>query len=78
MQRCSLSVPSNIAEGKGRLSARELRQYLGIARGSLFELLTQAEIALRLGLLDQDAYDVLDHQAALIGTGINRFLARLK
>jgi four helix bundle protein len=77
MQRCAVSVASNIAEGKGRLSQKELRQFLAIARGSLFELETQMEIARRTGLLAEDVHGDLDHRIALIGTGINRLLARL-
>jgi four helix bundle protein len=52
MQRAAVSVPSNIAEGKGRISQRELRHFLATARGSLYELDTQLEIATRAGLLE--------------------------
>ena len=45
IRRSAFSVPSNIAEGHGRLHAREFRQFLAIARGSNFELQTQLEIA---------------------------------
>ena len=45
-----VSVPSNIAEGQGRLSVGEFRQFLGIARGSNFEVQTQLEIARALKL----------------------------
>jgi four helix bundle protein len=50
MRRSAVSVPSNIAEGHGRLSTGEYRQFLGIARGSNFELQTQIEIARKLEL----------------------------
>jgi len=45
IRRAAVSVPSNIAEGHGRLNTSEFRQFLGIARASNFELQTQLEIA---------------------------------
>jgi len=49
LRRASVSVPSNIAEGKGRTSIGELIQFVGIARGSTLEIQTQMEIAVMLG-----------------------------
>ena len=54
IQCSAVSVPSNIAEGKGRGSDKEFRQFLYIARGSLFELRTQLELARRLKYIDSD------------------------
>jgi four helix bundle protein len=48
MRRAAVSLPSNIAEGHGRLNTREFRHFLGIARASNFELQTQLELSRRL------------------------------
>ena len=52
IRRSAVSIPSNIAEGQGRLGTGEFRQFLGIACGSNCELLTQLEIADMLGYCD--------------------------
>ena len=54
MRRCALSVPSNIAEGWSRNSARSFISYLNIASGSMSELLTQLEIAYRIHYISQE------------------------
>ena len=72
MQRAAVSVPSNIAEGKGRVSPRELRHFLATARGSLYELDTQIEIARRAGLLSPEPN--FDERIAKISSGINHFI----
>jgi four helix bundle protein len=54
INRCAVSIPSNIAEGKGRQTDREFKQFLYIARGSVFELRTQLELARRLKFIDSD------------------------
>ena len=55
LRRTAVSIPSNIAEGAGRNSSRELVQFLGIANGSRSELDTQLVIASRLGLISEDS-----------------------
>jgi four helix bundle protein len=55
MRRAAVSIPSNIAEGAGRNSSRELLQFLGITCGSLAELDTQLELAVRLGYMSTEA-----------------------
>lgn len=67
MRRCSVSIPSNIAEGAARNTPRELAQYLYTARGSLSELDTQLEIACRLGYLSSDRRESLARQVGRVG-----------
>lgn len=49
IRRSSVSVASNIAEGAGRNTNGEFKQFLGIAVGSLFELETQLLISQKVG-----------------------------
>ena len=60
MRRASVSIASNIAEGRGRNNGREFRQFLGVARGSTCELLTQIQVAKALGLGDVLALDEVE------------------
>jgi four helix bundle protein len=52
MRRSALSIPSNIAEGHGRMSPREFKHFLLIARASNCELQTQLELSGALGFAD--------------------------
>ena len=65
IRRAAVSIPSNIAEGAGRNSSRELLQFLGITCGSLAELDTQLELAIQLGYMERAAAVV--EQASRVG-----------
>jgi four helix bundle protein len=53
IQRATVSIPSNIAEGHARGTSREFHHYLSITLGSTAELETQLIIASKLGYLEQ-------------------------
>lgn len=55
LRRSAISIPSNIAEGAGRNTTRELVHFLGIASGSRSELDTQLVVAQRLGLIGSNS-----------------------
>ncbi|MDE6561078.1 MAG: four helix bundle protein [Muribaculaceae bacterium] len=52
IRRCSVSIPSNIAEGQARNSNKEFIHFLSISRGSLAELETQLILCIRLKYFD--------------------------
>lgn len=54
LRKSAISIPSNIAEGAGRNTNGEFMQFLGIANGSSFELLTQLYLSKRLDLITED------------------------
>lgn len=78
MRRAAVSVPSNIAEGHGRLKTGEYRQFLGVARGSNFELQTQLEIARALGNGDAKLLDETEGLSHEVGKMIFGILERIK
>lgn len=75
LRRAAISIPSNIAEGQGRLSEKEFRHFLGQARGSLMEVETQLQIAENLGYLRPDGTNRLIEACAGVGRILNGLLA---
>lgn len=59
IRKAAISIPSNIAEGQGRISSREFRQYLSIALGSLAEIETQLIIAKEINYLSSEELNPL-------------------
>jgi four helix bundle protein len=70
MQRCSVSIPSNIAEGFNRFHNKEYKQFLYIVLGSCAELETQIEIAVELKYISEQVktslLEKLDHESRML------------
>jgi four helix bundle protein len=54
IRRAAASAASNVGEGHGRLTDLQFRHFSGYARGSLYEMQTQVELAIDLGYLDKE------------------------
>ena len=62
MRRAVVSVPSNIAEGMGRLSDKDQAHFLNMSYGSLMEVYAQADIAHDLKYIDDEMFNQLEEQ----------------
>lgn len=78
IRRAAVSIASNIAEGYGRLSDLQFRHFLGNARGSLFEMQTQLELAANLGYLDRGMERQLMESGSEVARLINGLIASLR
>ncbi len=78
LRRAAVSVPSNIAEGQGRLSKKEFKHFLSLSRGSLLEVETQVLIAADLHYLSSDIALDLETQAQEVLRIINALMNSLQ
>ena len=79
LRRAAVSIPANIAEGKGRGTTNEFIRYLGIASGSLTELDTHFVIAHELGDIDDSTFKEVVGKIEEVGrviTGLRKSLHR--
>ena|ERR1035437_9096254 len=74
IRRCAVSIPSNIAEGYGRYQTQDYIRFLQIARGSLFELETQVEIAALLEYIKGNDLKILTELTNEIEKMINSMI----
>ncbi len=75
MRRAAVSVPSNIAEGKGRSTDRDRAHFYIQARGSLLELETQILIAQQLNYMHRREAEPLLQSSGEIGRMLNALVA---
>ena len=78
MRRSAVSIPSNIAEGYGRNSTSDYVRFLHVASGSLYELQTQAEIALNLRYLKKSDFDKLYESSREIERMLSSLIRKLE
>jgi four helix bundle protein len=78
MRRAAVSIPSNIAEGKGRSSDKELVLFLHHSRGSLLELETQLLIARCLTYIEEPQAKALVVRVEDLAKALNALINSLK
>jgi len=78
IRRAAVSVASNIAEGKGRVSDKELLQFLSRARGSLYEVETQIKVAALLTYLTSSQVSNLIQCSQRVGCLLNGLMRSLR
>ena len=79
LRRAAVSVAANVAEGAGRTSTKEFRQYLSYSQGSASEVGTELVIALRLEYLTETDFKSLNNDLDDVGrmiSGLSRSLKR--
>lgn len=77
MRRCSVSIPSNIAEGHRRNSNKEFMHFLSISRGSVAELETQLLLCQRLGYIEEAKISLLSDKLFEEDKMLASFIQRL-
>jgi four helix bundle protein len=78
LEAAATSIPMNIAEGKGRHSTKELKHFLMIARGSLYETMTLLEIFQLKGWINKSDFQKLNEKAVEISKMITAIHRNLK
>jgi four helix bundle protein len=77
LRRAAVSVASNIAEGRGRISQGEFRQFLGLAQGSNYEVQTHLLVAKRLCMGEPELLRKAESLSSEVGKMLSAFIASL-
>jgi len=75
--RCSVSIPSNIAEGTSKSTDKHLNRYLEFSLGSAFEWETQIIIARKRNYIEEDKFSDLTNKIQQLQKMISGFQSRL-
>lgn len=78
IRRASVSIPSNIGEGKRRKKQQVFLNHLDIALGSQGEVEVQLEIAKRVGFLRQNEYDRIQRIVEEVGRMLNGLISSMR
>ena len=76
LRRSVISIPSNIAEGMGRIAEKEQGHFINIAFGSLMEVLAQIEIAKDLDYITNEEYKQVESLVDEIGKMLSSLRAK--
>ena len=77
IRRSAVSIPSNIAEGQGRMKPGEFIQFLGMARGSNHEVQTQLQLAKDLNMGDRQEIETAEGLSHEVGKMLHALLESL-
>ena len=77
IKRSSVSVPSNIAEGYGRNYTKDYIRFLNIARGSLYEMQTQLQVALNLDFIVEEDLNEINSLSVEVEKMLNSLINKL-
>ena len=76
LRRAVISIPSNIAEGSGRMTTKDQSHFYSIAYGSLMEVLAQLDVASDLGYITKEEFQhietLIDVEAKLLTGLVNK------
>lgn len=78
LRRAAVSIPVNIAEGKGRYHRKEFIQFLYNARGSLYEMITLLRLARDLGYLPDQRHQPFVQSAQVVMSKLSGLINSLK
>ncbi len=77
LKRSSVSIASNIAEGYGRNYSKDYARFLQIARGSLYEMQTQLQIAVNLKFVSEEDIESIENLSIEIEKMLNTLIKKI-